>query len=211
MAVRKTYDRDYFERGVYKKVACSQRTSKRLREILFRKQRGRLLEVGCSQGHLLEQASDHFQVEGIDISEYAISSVSGSIRSRVTVADVEQVDLPQDRYDVVVAFNILEHLSWPKPVIAKIRRSLRDGGFLIGSVPNKTRPISSLYARVTNLFDRTHRSTFATDCWHRLFVETRYDRVELFGEMPAGMNSCVYLKGFLWRYCALNLMFVCWK
>jgi 2-polyprenyl-3-methyl-5-hydroxy-6-metoxy-1,4-benzoquinol methylase len=170
-----------------------------------------LLEVGCSQGHLLEQASEHFQVEGIDISEYAISSVSSSIRSRVTVADIEQVDLPEGRYDVVVAFNIFEHLGWPKLVIAKIHRSLRDGGFLIGSVPNKTQPITSLYARLTNLFDRTHRSTFATDCWHRLFVETRYRKVELFGEIPAGMNACLYLKGLLWRHCALNLMFVCWK
>lgn len=167
--------------------------------------------MGCSQGYLLEEASSHFHVEGMDISEYAISSVNSALRPQVCVADLEQVDLAPDRYDVVVAFNVFEHLTRPNDVLAKVHRSLSEGGFLIGSVPNNTRAFNRAFTWVTNLVDKTHCSTFASDRWHRLFDETGYGRIEFFGEIPAGMNHCVYLKEPLWRHLALNLMFVCWK
>ena len=170
-----------------------------------------MLEVGCSKGYLLEEASNHFDVEGIDISEYAISAASSAIRSKVAVADLEEVDLAQETYDVVVAFNILEHLRHPEAAVAKVRRSLKQGGFLIGSVPNNTRPLTRLFTWVTNLIDRTHRSTFSAEGWRHVFLKAGYRRIEFFGEIPAGMNHCWYLKGSIWRHCALNLMFVCWK
>ncbi len=53
-----------------------------MEEILAHKQSGRLLEIGFGQGDFLELAQGHFDVEGMDISKYAVKTIEDDLKGR---------------------------------------------------------------------------------------------------------------------------------
>lgn len=115
--VRTKYDKNYFETAFYREAKNSQRNRNRLREILKHKKKGKLLEIGCGKGEFLKLAMGHFDVEGMDISEYAFSYLRGILGKGIRKANIENADLKSGNYDVIVVFNLLEHLKEPRKVI----------------------------------------------------------------------------------------------
>jgi SAM-dependent methyltransferase len=180
-----------------------------MQEILAWKARGELLEIGFGRGELLELAQEHLGVSGIEVSPYAVRQLQHRFGDRVRQGDIERETLPKDRYDVVVAFNVLEHLESPTKAIANIYNGLKEGGVLIGSVPNNSTPVGRVHTALTNLFDRTHCSTFAPRHWRALFAEAGFDRVTLYGEVMLGNWCCTYLHGAYWPYMSFNMIFAC--
>lgn len=96
----------------------------------------RILDVGCSGGLFAERArAAGHHVTGVDYLEIP------GVRERTDrffVANLED-GLPAQvggRYDVVVAGDIIEHLSRPEEILRQIRAVLRPGGQVLLSVPN---------------------------------------------------------------------------
>jgi SAM-dependent methyltransferase len=206
--LRKQFDRSYFEGIGHRELANSQRNRSRLRELSCYREGGKLLEIGCGKGGFLELAARDYDVSGIDISEYAVNTIQPTLGDRVRRVDVEDVGFPSAHYDVVAAFNILEHLEHPASVIAKIYNSLRDGGILIGSVPNNSAVIGSVFTGLTNLLDSTHCSTYAPDYWRTVFEEAGFRETIFFGEVTLGRNSSLFVKSSMWKHVSFNLMFI---
>lgn len=177
--------------------------------LLQRKQGGQLLEIGCGKGGFLRLAEDHFQVEGLDISRHAIEAIRAHFGERVSVANLASDPLPANRYDVVVVFNILEHLNQPGQAIQKIARAIKHDGLVIGSVPNNFGLVGGLVTHIGNFIDRTHIATYPPHTWQQLFMQAGFTQIDFFGEIPMGRNRCTYLHHKLWPYFSLNLMFVC--
>mgnify|MGYP001167493564 CR=1 FL=1 len=97
-----------------------------------------VLDIGCGdarayQAKLMEVARE---VHGIDISERAVARA----RAKGVLAKVhdlsENLPYEDETFDVVVCFEVLEHLFDPKHAVREIRRILRPGGRLVASVPN---------------------------------------------------------------------------
>jgi len=59
---------------------------------------------------------------------------------RVLAADLDQedfiLDLAEERFDVIVAADVLEHLREPARVLRSLRGFLAPGGFVVASIPN---------------------------------------------------------------------------
>jgi len=125
---RKQYDRDYYETLAYRAIPNSQRNRNRLRGILAHKQGGKLLEIGCGKGEFLKLAEGYFDVEGMDISKHAIASTKPFFGKQVKRGNIEEENLVSDHYDVIVVFNVLEHLRQSGKVIEKNYHSLIKGG-----------------------------------------------------------------------------------
>ncbi len=97
-----------------------------------------VLEVGCGFGSFLDlvQERRHADAKGIDLSSAAIE-VAQSQRRPVAVEDV--VDLAArepETYDVVCAFQVLEHVADPRKFLDACVRLLKPGGRLCIGVPN---------------------------------------------------------------------------
>jgi len=209
--IRKEYGRDYFENILHRESPDSSRNQSRLREILSRKQSGKLLEIGCGKGGFLRLANRHFDVEGIEISKYAKSSIDDYLGERVKQIDIEGECPLLCQYDVIVAFNVLEHLKQPGKVIEKIFHGLQNGGLVIGSVPHNAGAIGRVYTALTNLFDKTHSSTYPPNRWQALFVNAGFRNTQIFGEIILGRSIIQYVKNRLWRHLSFNMMFLCEK
>ena len=97
---------------------------------------GRVLDLGCSGGLLAEKirAAGH-TVVGVDVLEIP------GVRERTDefyTADLDK-PLPAEvggQFDLVIAGDIIEHLSRPGDILRDILRVMRPGGQLIVSVPN---------------------------------------------------------------------------
>jgi 2-polyprenyl-3-methyl-5-hydroxy-6-metoxy-1,4-benzoquinol methylase len=98
----------------------------------------RLLDVGCATGFFLEAASEEgFDVRGVEFSTVAISLVRPDIRERVVCGDVNALLAQEtEKFDVVTAFDIIEHVQNPVGFLQDIREILRPGGVLTLSSPD---------------------------------------------------------------------------
>ncbi len=190
----------------------TQRARARLRTLLGYHRSGEYYEIGFGGGDLFRQAAQHYSVRGCDLSTAAVARMPGPLAGRVVHGDITRLDLPRAAYDVVAAYNVLEHIPDPAPVIAKVYAGLRPGGILAGSMPNKAGVIGRVHTALTNIFDRTHCSTFTPARWRDLFSRAGFGRIHFFGEvMPANKNYCLYVTNRCWPYLSFNLVFVCVK
>ncbi len=123
---------------------------KRLRAVERFQQGGKLLEVGCGTGLFLEEAlrSGHWDVVGIEPSEYAANYARENLKVPIYQNLFGEVDLPEKSFDVIVMWNVVEHLAHPVEDLKYARRLLKDNGWLIFAVPN----LESLEARVSGKY-----------------------------------------------------------
>jgi SAM-dependent methyltransferase len=207
--IRRTYDHGYFQTALHRTSPDSQRNRKRLQVIRDYRPQGRLLEIGPGTGEFLHLASGCFDVEGIDISSHAVDRAHPELSSRIRVGNIEHTPLASNTYDVIAAFNILEHLREPATVIQRARRALVHQGCLVGSVPCNAGPVGRVYTQVTNFFDRTHCSTLAPDQWRALFLAAGFSLIHFFGEAPVGPRFSLHIHSRRWARISPNMMFVC--
>ncbi len=102
----------------------------------------RLLELGCGQGHILRLlAHDRVLAEenifAVDQSQTAVSFVRNHLpKANVQVKDIQQLDYPNNYFDVALLMETIEHLSDPGPALSKIHSVIKPGGVLFLSFPN---------------------------------------------------------------------------
>jgi 2-polyprenyl-3-methyl-5-hydroxy-6-metoxy-1,4-benzoquinol methylase len=108
----------------------------RLADIGDRVRPGRLLDVGCSCGYFLEVAASRgFEVHGVEFSRNAIAAASPTVRDRIVQGTLE--NLPIDGlFDVVSAFDLIEHVPEPRALLRRCASLLKPGGTLLLSTPD---------------------------------------------------------------------------
>src|SRR5690348_5265845 len=96
----------------------------------------RILEMGCSGGLLMQEFRNQglTQVTGIDISSDAIA-LCRSAGLDAQVMDAQQLELPDASFDLVIASDVLEHLTDEARAFQEWKRVLKPGGLLIVFVP----------------------------------------------------------------------------
>jgi SAM-dependent methyltransferase len=98
---------------------------------------GRLLEVGCGTGIFLhEMGRRGWTVEGIEPSHYAAKYVRERFGLPVFEGFLEDYEGPPASFDVVAAWNVLEHLRYPAQGICTMQRLLKKDGLLVLGFPN---------------------------------------------------------------------------
>jgi 2-polyprenyl-3-methyl-5-hydroxy-6-metoxy-1,4-benzoquinol methylase len=127
----------------------------------------RVLDVGCG----FATTSEHLQklgneVTGIEESGVACEVASKRI-SRVFQADLQKAELGEERFDVVIFADVLEHVAWPLGVLRRYLRWLAPQGSVIVSLPNVALwsvRFAHLFGRwqyeETGVLDRTHLRFF---------------------------------------------------
>jgi 2-polyprenyl-3-methyl-5-hydroxy-6-metoxy-1,4-benzoquinol methylase len=208
--IRKNFSRDYFSKNFNGKYDTN-RNIRRLREIIKRKDKGKLMEIGCGRGGFVKLASRFFNTEGVDVSKYATDYAKKYTGKNIKQVDVEKEKLIRENYDVIAAFNVFEHLEKTQEVADNIHKSLKKQGILIGSVPNNFGIIGKFNTLLTNFFDRTHKSTYTPAKWMKILKNAGFKKIRFFGEVTFSNHNVMYIKSNLWKYLSFNLIFICTK
>jgi 2-polyprenyl-3-methyl-5-hydroxy-6-metoxy-1,4-benzoquinol methylase len=95
-----------------------------------------LLDVGCGVGQVVKDLKTQgFCAHGIDVSETSIELAR--IHSETCqVYDGRQIPFPNETFQAVGAFNVLEHVEDPVSFLDEMSRVLRPGGRMVVSSPN---------------------------------------------------------------------------
>lgn len=109
----------------------------RIQALMRRIPRGRLLEIGPGAGALLlENARAGFQCEALETSAQARQVVEQFVECSTTPVALHSA--PGDwaqRFDLICAFEVLEHIEDDLAALEQWRSWLRPGGHLLLSVP----------------------------------------------------------------------------
>lgn len=96
------------------------------------------LEIGCGTGFVLEGISKAFPHTMLFGSEYFEEGLVHA-RARLPQAALSQLDATQlserEHYDVIGAFDVIEHIEEDERVLANVSRALKPGGWLLVTVP----------------------------------------------------------------------------
>jgi len=124
---------------------------------MVRSARGeRVLEYGCGEGWTTaELLSLGRHIDSFDISSVALDHASkivercnGSERCILKKMAAENLDYPDESFDVIVGFAILHHLDLSK-AMPEMYRVMKKGGLAFFAEPLGTNPIINLYRKLT--------------------------------------------------------------
>ncbi len=98
--------------------------------------RGRLLDVGCGDGQIVEFMQRlGWQAEGVDFDPPAVEIAKGK-GLRVHVGTLPAQAYVENSFDAIVLSHFIEHVPDPAALLCECRRILRPGGRLIILTPN---------------------------------------------------------------------------
>jgi len=166
----------------------------------------RLLDVGCSCGFFLEAAAEGgFDVSGVELSSAAISMARPDIRVRIVHGDVNVlIGQSERRFDVVTAFDIIEHTYDPARFLREIKAILEPGGLLVVSTPDTGHALRRLMGsswpmlqplQHTVLFSRKGIAELLQDIGFRVAaIESAFKTITIdyLGEQLAATNAGLY-------------------
>lgn len=109
---------------------------------------GRLLEIGCSWGTLLREASDRYECVGVEVSSDCAKFAREQYGLNVYCGTVEQFAISQPgRFDVVLMRHSLEHTRDPRTVLSAVRSLTSSRGTVVIIVPNLDSASARLFGR----------------------------------------------------------------
>lgn len=99
---------------------------------------GRLLEVGCGGGHVLQMFRE-LDLTGVDVSGEMIRKAHRNLkgyRVELLKGELETLGLPAGAYDKIICTEVLEHVVDPTSILEHIHRLLKPNGRVVITFPN---------------------------------------------------------------------------
>lgn len=135
----------------------------------------KILEIGSGIGwtyQFLNEELREFDYTGIELDQDAVdfSNQFFQVNSfrKISFDDYED---EYHSYDIIFAFEVLEHLENPSKSVRKIYSLLRKDGVFIGTSP--------FPFRKNILADETHISVLHPDNWKRIFLYSWFSQVNI--------------------------------
>jgi len=111
----------------------------------YKKENAKLLDIGCYAGIFPSIAQkEGYGVTGIEPSEWAAEFAKEKRDIEILKGCWDEVDLPQDNFDIVTMWDIVEHLENPSTCFNQVHKWLKKGGILAVSTHN----IKGVFARL---------------------------------------------------------------
>ncbi len=107
--------------------------------------RGLLLDAGCAHGYFLDVARLHeWKTIGVETHADAVTHAVQRLGLDVRMGDLFQQRFPDNHFDVVTCWDLIEHLTDPQMFFREVNRILKPGGVFELTTPD----IDSLPSRI---------------------------------------------------------------
>jgi len=96
----------------------------------------RLLEIGCGTGHNLEMLGGFGDIDALELDDEARGMAEKRLGRAVMSAPLPELsEVPDAHYDLIGAFDVIEHIDDDRAALASIARKLKPGGTFVMTVP----------------------------------------------------------------------------
>jgi len=123
----------------------------------------RILEIGCASGYFLFSVKEHVKsVTGVELTtDFVHYAQSKGLDVKESLDEV-----PDNSYDLIFMFHVLEHVEDPIRFLEQVKRKLSHSGKLIIEVPNVNDILVSTYKIKNHLdfyWEIAHKYYFSKD------------------------------------------------
>jgi SAM-dependent methyltransferase len=148
-AIQQMYQVDYWQSAEAKDFGYTDylrdrdlylRTYRMRRELILKHKPtpGRVLDVGCAAGYFLKTMHEiGWQTVGVELSRQMASYAREELGlPDVRAGSLESQDLPEQSFDVITFWDVIEHLEDPRPSLARAARLLKPDGIAVIETQN---------------------------------------------------------------------------
>jgi len=122
-----------------------------------------LLDIGCGEGFFLFNATKAgYTTKGIEISQDAAEYAGREFGLDVVAKPFEELQFPDNYFDVVTLWQVLEHVPYPLLVLREVHRILKPEGLLATSTPDIESILAKIFKRKWWNLRRLHVNQFTT-------------------------------------------------
>ena len=154
-----------------------------------------LLEIGCGTGFVLSGVARQFPAAQLTGSEIFVSGLEFAAE-RLPNATLMQMDARQipfdNEFDVIGAFDVIEHIEADEIVLSQLQGALKPGGFLLLTVPQH----SWLWSPADDY--ACHQRRYSASELHRKVETAGFEKTRgtsfISSLLPAMMASRIYQK-----------------
>lgn len=159
-----------------------------------------VLECACGTGLLtLPMAQICKEIVATDYSDGMLrqtqKKVSGYNNVRIQKASILEIPFDNNKFDVVVAANVIHLLDDPGKALSEMKRVCKPGGkLIIPTYVNKERKNSMVAAKILSFFGVDFKRQFSLDSYKEFFINNGVDVKEyriVDGRMPCAFAIIV--------------------
>lgn len=97
----------------------------------------KLMDVGSGLGTFLKVAKNAgYKVSGNDISTFAAERIKKQLKIPFYLGSLEKEIFPQSKFEIITAWDVIEHIFSVNKAIKNIKNALKSGGLLFFTTPN---------------------------------------------------------------------------
>ncbi len=146
---------------------------------------GKLLDVGCAAGFLLEAARRRgWTVTGLDLSDFATRYAREHFGLDARVGNVSDAPFEPASFDVITAFEYIEHVEDPVATLRAIRPWLKPDGLLVMTTPNAGGWQARRHPeRFDGFLEQRHLAYFSRPTMTQLLRATGFDPLSIRSDM----------------------------
>lgn len=198
------YNKDLQLKDLHKDLNIIQARDKVKPEMIRRKndvkkivnKESKILEIGSGYGIFVEiMEQEGYSIEGIEISDVRREISSHFCKSKIYGYNIMIDEIPQhmlNKYDTIVLFHVLEHISKPEDFLSQIKKMLKKGGNIIIEVPNLDDHMLKICKEYNEFFWlRAHVSYFSANILNKLLKNSGYDNVKINGAQRYSVKNAV--------------------
>ena len=134
----------------------------------------KILDVGCAKGFMLHDFSEMIpgiEVQGVDISKYAIANCMPSVKEFVQVADARNLPFEDNSFDLVISVTTVHNFDREDCIKAlqEIDRVSKKSAFIVVDAYRNDLEKEAMYA-----WNLTAKTILHVDDWKHLFAAAGY-------------------------------------
>lgn len=157
---------------------------------IFKNQK--ILDIGCGNGLFLDFCNKAgFRTVGMDISKDAINEAEEYKGTKFIVhnAMARSYPFPKNYFDVITAFDLIEHLEKPNLLLLNIYKHLKPGGIAYLITPNGKQKTDK---------DVTHISLKKISDWESLIIKNNFRILKSYTYRWYPPNPYLLIQKILW-------------
>ena len=141
----------------------------------------RTLELGCGHGGFVAlMCWAGFDAAGLELSPWLVEYAKSAFGAPMLTGTIEKQDLERRSLDLILHFDVLEHLPDPRTTMRRCMELLKPDGFMIVQTP--CFPVGRTYEEIVRNKDRFLEMLRPAE---HLYIFSRQSLVRLFSELGA--------------------------
>lgn len=171
---------------------------------------GRLLDMGCGLGFFLKriEAYSSWETYGCEISPAAVRYAHKTLGlDNVVCSRLEDINLPQNTFDLITIWDVIEHILRPDPLLRRCHSLLKEGGICFMRTPNISiqlprarlkKMLRGIQPGLIYLQARDHLHHYSMSSIRKLLMRNGFSRVEFIHLHPIqsiSANEGGFLRG----------------